>query len=115
MINAGRDVRLLARAIHDRGVLLINHDPLGTPEHVDRHALELYAEVGRHQGTAGKDRDVFEHCLTAIAETRSLDGRDLEAAAQLVDDEGRERLALYVLGNDKQWFAGLRHGLEERQ
>jgi chaperonin GroEL (HSP60 family) len=53
--------------------------------------------------TAGKDRDVLKHRLTAITEARSLDARDLEAAAQLVDHERRQRLAL----QDAASIAGL--------
>ena len=38
-----------------------------------------------------------------------------EGAAQLVDDERRERLALDVLGDDQQRLARLDHLLEQRQ
>jgi hypothetical protein len=44
-----------------------------------------------------------------------LDGRDLEATTLLVDHQGRERLALHILGNDDQRFAGLYHCLKQRQ
>ena len=62
-----------------------------------------------------QDGDVFEHGLAAVAEARSLDGRDLQAAAQLVDDERRERFAFDVLGDDEERLARLHDGLEERQ
>ena len=45
-------------------------------------------------------RDIFEHGLAAVAEARSLYGRNLQAAAQLVDDEGRERFAFDILGDN---------------
>ena len=45
--------------------------------------------------------------LAPIAEARRLDRRDLEAAAQLVDDERRQRLAFDVLGDDQQRLAAL--------
>src|SRR5712691_9596090 len=51
----------------------------------------------------------------AIAEARRLHRRDLEAAAQLVDDERGERLALHVLGDDEQRLAGLHHRLKQRE
>jgi hypothetical protein len=44
----------------------------------------------------------FQHGLAAIAEAGSLHARHLQAAAQLVDDERGERLALDVLGHDQQ-------------
>ena len=61
------------------------------------------------------DGDVLEHRLAAIAEAGRLDGRDLEAAAQLVDDQRRQRLAVDVLGDDQQRLAGLDDRLEDRQ
>ena len=64
---------------------------------------------------AGEDGDVLEHGLAAVAEARRLDGRDLEAAAQLVDDERGKRLAFDVLGDDQQRLAGLHDGFEDRQ
>src|SRR5690606_24185147 len=51
----------------------------------------------------------------AIAEAGSLDGRDLDDAADVVDDERRESLAFDVLGDDQQRATGFRNGLEQRQ
>ena len=81
----------------------------------ERDVLELDAEVFGDQLAAGEDGDVFEHGLAAVAEARRLDGRDLEAAAQLVDDERGQRLAFDVLGDDEQRLAGLHHRFEHRQ
>ena len=64
---------------------------------------------------AVEDGDILEHGLAAIAEARRLHGRDLEAAAQLVDDERRERLAFDVLGDDEERLARLHHGFEDRK
>ena len=61
----------------------------------------------------GQHRDVLEHRLAPISETRRLDRRHLEAAAQLVDDERRQRLALDVFGDDEQRLASLDNGLED--
>ena len=62
-----------------------------------------------------EDGDVLEHGLAAIAEARSLDGSNLEAAAQLVDDERGESLALDVFSDDEERLAGLHDGFEHRQ
>ena len=59
--------------------------------------------------------DVLEHRLAAIAEAGRLDRRDLEAAAQLVDDQRRQRLPVDVLGDDQQRLACLHDRLEDRQ
>ena len=113
--DAALEVGLLARAVDDRGVVLLDDDLLGLAEHVERDVLELDAEVLGDQLAAGQDRDVLEHRLAAIAEARRLDGRDLEAAAQLVDDQGGQRLAFDVLGDDQQRLARLHDRFEHRQ
>ena len=113
--NTRLDIALLASAVDDRGVLLIDHQLLGLAKHGERDILELNAEIFANRLAAGQDGDILQHCLAAIAEAGRLDGRDLEAAAQLVDHEGRQRLALHVLGNDEQRFAGLYHRLKKRQ
>src|ERR671925_661229 len=52
---------------------------------------------------------------SVITEARRLDGDGGERAAQLVDDDRRERLALDVLGHDQQRAALLDHLLEHGQ
>ena len=86
LIDAGLDVGLRAGAVDDRGVLLIDHHLLGAAEHVEGDLIELDAEIIGNRGAAGKDRNVLEHRFAPIAETGRLDGRDLQAAAQPVDD-----------------------------
>src|SRR6185437_14365968 len=113
--HARFDVGLLAGAAHDRGLFFLDNDFLGAAEHGRRDVLELDAEVFRDQLTAGHDGDVFEHGLAAIAEARRLDGSNLEAAAQLVDDQRGNGLALDVLGQDKQRLAGLHDRFKQRQ
>jgi hypothetical protein len=102
LLDARFDIRLLAGAADDGGVLLLDHHLLGTAEHAHRHFVELDAKIFRDRLSAGEDRDVFEHRLATIAESRSLDGRDFEAAAQLVHHERCERLALDVLGENSK-------------
>ena len=51
--------------------------------------------------------DVFEHGLAPVAEARRFHGRNLQAPAQLVNDERGESLTLDLLSNDEQRLAGL--------
>ena len=88
---------------------------LALPSSGQRDALELDAEILGDDLAARQDGDVLELRLAAIAEARRLHGGDLQAAAQLVDDERGQSLALDVLGDDEQRLAGLHHGLEDRQ
>ena len=54
-----------------------------------------------------------QHGLAAIAEAGGLDGSDVQRAAQLVDDQGRERLAVHVLGDDEERLGGAGDLLEQ--
>ena len=87
---------------HDGGVVLVDDDLLGAAEIFPGHVLELDAEVLGDHLAAGEDPDVLEHGLAAIAEAGGLDGADVEGAAQLVDHQRGEGLALDVLGDDQQ-------------
>ena len=104
-----------AGALDDRGVVLVDGDLLGLAEILDLDALELDAEVLGDRAAAGQDRDVLEHRLAAIAEAGRLDRGGLQRAAQLVDDERRQRFTFDVLGDDQQRTAEARHLLEHRQ
>ena len=69
-------------------------------EQVERHVLELEPDLFGDDLAAGEDGDVLEHGLAALAEARGLDGDRAEGAADLVDHQGGEGLALDVLGDD---------------
>src|SRR6202042_2517922 len=87
----------------------------GAAEHGNRDVLHLDAEVFRDRLTTGQNGDILQHGLAAIAEARSLDGGNLEAATQTVDDEGGESFAFDVFRDDDQRLAGLHHGFQERK
>jgi len=57
----------------------------------------------------------FEHCLAAIAETWSLDGRALQGATQLVYHESCKGFAFDVFRDDQQGLAKLGNLLEQRE
>ena len=109
------DVAFFADAVDDGGLVLGDVHPLARPQHVEGDVLQLDAEILGDDGATGQDGDVLEHGLAAITEARRLDGGDLQAATQLVDDQGGERLALDVLGDDQQRTAGLHHRFQDRQ
>src|SRR5258705_3924648 len=75
--NARLDVGLLAGAVDDGGVFLVDHHLLCAHQHGERDVLELDAEIFRDRLTTGQNRDVLQHGLATIAEARSLDGCDL--------------------------------------
>src|SRR5690606_23050356 len=113
--HAAFDLRLLASAVDDGGVLLGDLHLLGAAEHVQADILELDAEIFGDDLTTGEDRDVLKHRLATIAEARSLDGSDLQAATQLVDDERGQSLAFDVFRDDDERLGGLHVSFQHRQ
>ena len=75
---------------------------LGPAEQVERGVLELEADLLADDLATGEDGDVLQHGLAALAEAGGLDGGRLERAADLVDDERGQGLALDVLGDDHE-------------
>src|SRR5881628_2565474 len=115
LLDAALDLLGVTGALDDRGVVLVHDHLLGAAEVVELEVLELDAEVFRDRLAAGQGRDVLEHRLAAIAEARRLDGTAGERPAQLVHHQGRQGLALEVLGDDEQRLAGPGDLLEQRQ
>ena len=87
----------------------------GLAEQVEGDVLELEADLLGDDLAAGEDRHVLQHRLAALAEAGRLDGHALERAADLVDDERGQGLALDVLGDDHERLAGLHDLLEHGQ
>ena len=87
---------------------------LALPSWAELEVLQLQAQVLADHRAAGQDGHVAEHRLAAIAEPGRLDRADVEHAAQLVDDQGRQGFALDVLGDDQERLARLGDLLEQR-
>src|SRR4051812_17324839 len=102
----------VAGTVDDRRGVLVDDHAAGVSELRDLRVVQLEAHLLGDHLSAGEDRDVLEHPLAAVTEARRLDGDRGERAAELVDDEPRERLAPDVLGHDQQRLAGLNHLLE---
>src|SRR5258707_2547799 len=109
------DVRGLAGAFDDRGVVLVDGDLLGAAEVLELPILELDAEVFGDGLAASKGGDVFEHGLAAVAKARGFDGGALQRAAELVYHEGGEGFAFDVLSDDQEGLAHLGGLLKQRE
>ena len=72
------DGSLVACAVNDGGVVLVDGDGLRCAEHIERSRFEFDTFLLADNCTAGKDGDVFEHLFSAVAEARSLDSANLE-------------------------------------
>ena len=82
-------------------------------QQVEAHVLQLEADLLGDHLAAGEDGDVLEHGLAALAEPGGLDRHAPERAADLVDDQGGQGLALEVLGDDDQGLPALHDLLEQ--
>src|SRR5262249_30228349 len=69
LTDAGLDVLLLAGAVDDGGLFLLDDHLLGLAEHGGRYVLQLDPQVLGDELATGENRDVFEHRLAAVAET----------------------------------------------
>ena len=101
LVDAALDVVVVAATLDDGGLVLGDDDLAGLAQQVERDVLELEADLLGDDLATGEDGDVLQHRLAALAEAGGLDGDRLERAADLVDDERGERLALDVLGDDQ--------------
>src|SRR6202041_2801628 len=110
---AALNVTGLAFAFDDGGVVLVDGHFLGLAKVGELNVLELDAEVFGDGLAAGQGCDVLQHGLAAIAEARSLNGRDLQRATEFVDYEGRQRFAFDVLSDDEERLAALGGLLEQ--
>src|ERR1700754_4160180 len=107
LVPPAGDLVGVASTLDDRGLVLGDADPAGRAQQAQVSVLQLEADLFADDRATGEDRDVLQHGLAAVAEARGLDGDGLEGAAHLVDDQGGQRLALDVLGDDHQRLAAL--------
>src|SRR4051812_3846719 len=113
LFHAAFDLLTVATALDDGGVVLIDDELLGAAQVFHLDVLELEAEIFSDGFAAGEGGDVLQHGLATVAEARGLDGRDLQSAAQFVDDQSGKRFAFHVFGNDQQGLGALGDLLEQ--
>ena len=82
---------------------------------VESHALEIQANFFRDYCAAGKDGDIFEHCLAAITEARCLTGSYFNNATQVVYHQGCQGFTLNIFGNNHQRLASFGDIFQQRQ
>src|SRR6266542_239469 len=102
LVDLALDVLFAAGALDDGGLVLGHRDAPRATQQVERDVLQLEADLLGDDLAARQDRHVIEHRLAAVAEPGGLDRDRLEGAADLVDHQGRQGLALDVLGVDHQ-------------
>src|SRR5262245_60583101 len=115
LLDAPLDFLRLAGALDDRRVVLVDDHLLGLPKVLELDVLELDPEVLRDRLAAGQSGDVLEHGFATVAEAWRLHRGRVQRAAQLIDDERGQRLALDVLGDDEEGLADPGDLLQQRE
>src|SRR5580704_8371048 len=112
-VDAALDVRGLAGAVENGGVLFLHQNLLRFTQVIQRRLLERQADFVGNDRAAREDRDVLQHNFTTTTEARRLDGGDFHDAADRVDDQRGERLAFHIFRDDQQLTAALRNGFQQ--
>ncbi|MNB80777.1 hypothetical protein D3C75_275440 [compost metagenome] len=115
MADACLDVFLLAASIHDRRVLFRYAHLTGVAELVNCRALQVQTQLLGDHLAACQSCDILQHCFTAVAEARSLNGNSVERSAQLVHDQHSLSFAFDVFSDDQQRTGLLYDLLKQRQ
>ena len=122
LLELGLDLRasrldrvVCSSAVDDHGLVLLDQYPLRLAEHGERDGFQLDPQLLGDHLCPGQRRQVVEHRPAPVAEPRRLHRGDLQAAAQRVDDQRRQHLALDILGDDQQRARGVHHRLQHRQ
>ncbi len=114
LLDPAFEIGLLAGAVDDGRVVLVDDDTLGAAKIGQGDVVELDAKFFGDQLAAGEDGDIFEHRFAAVAEAGGLDGHTAQGAANLVDHQSRQGFAFDVFGDDDERLAGLGDLLEDR-
>ena len=115
LVDTALDVGGLAVAFDDGGVFLVNDDALGAAQVFQPDAFQLDAQVLADELAAAEDGNVLAEGLAAVAEAGGFDGANVDGAAELVDDQGGQRLAFHFLGDDEERLANLGDLLQQGQ
>src|SRR5882724_6501428 len=114
-VDSALDVRGLAGAVDDGGILFLHQNFLRFAQVVQRRLLERQADFVGDDRAARENGNVLQHGFAAIAEARRLDGGDFDDAADRVDDQRGKRFAFHIFRNDQQLPATLRNGFQQGQ
>ena len=108
------DVGLLASAFDNDGLVLGDDNLASLAEHFKPNVLELEADFFANNLATGKDCQVLQHCLAAVAKARSLDSDRGEGATDLVHNECCKRFTLDIFSDDHKWLATLHDLFKDR-
>ncbi len=112
-MHAGCNSLLLAGAIDDSRVLLVERNLIGSTESLQAGILDLHTLVGRYYGSARERCYILQNLLATVAKAGSFASCNLQRATQLIDNQCRQSLTIDILGDNKQRTSALCYGLQD--
>src|SRR6266567_2248098 len=100
LADASLDFCRLTLAFDNGRIILVGDDEAGRSEVGKRRVVKPAAHLFADHLSTGQGSDVAQHLFAAVAEARSLDSQHIEDTAQLVDNQGSQRLTIDILGNE---------------
>ena len=100
--NALFDERGIACAVNDGGVVFVDLNHFRAAQHIEGCVLDFVAEIGRNDGCACQDCDIFKHCFASVTVTGGFDRNALDCAFEFVQDKGGKSLAFDFFCDDEQ-------------
>ena len=115
LLYASSKFFFLTSTINDGGIIFINNDTFTGTEIIDCYVLKLDSQIFSNNLTTGEDSDVFQHCLTTITKTRSLNSSYIQGTAKFIDHQGSKSFTVNIFSNNAQTFTHFGNRLEYRQ
>ena len=112
--RAGSNQILLAVTVNDSRVIFGNFDSFRRTQHIQSNIFNLHAQLFGNNLSTGQNGNILQHGFAAIAETRSLNRTNLQAAANTVDNQRSQSFAFNVFCHNQQSAAGLNNRFQNR-
>ena len=104
LAHTSLDLLLFASPLDDSRVVFGNYNCAGPSQVTETGILKFEAGLLGDDFTTGENSDIFQYGITAVAKARSLHGHDIKGTAQFVDDQCRQGLTVYILGDNQHVF-----------
>ena len=102
-------------SVDDCCVVLIDSHSLCSSKHCDICILKLHAKLFCDDLSTCKYSDILKHCLSSVAEARSLYSNYVQCASDSVENQCCKSFTIHILSDHYKWLAGLGNLLQERK
>ncbi len=82
------------------GIIFGRGNFVGTAQIIKRGGIKFASHFFGDDGATGQNSNILQHSFAAITKARSFDGQHVKGAAQFVQDQGSQGLAINIFGDD---------------